>query len=76
MKNDTAGKQDGHHNTVASQCRNENVEGEDILPSSNGDITSNAELVSSLSIGEVNFSLSCSSVLGDLIFVCRVMIKF
>lgn len=71
MKNDTAGKQDGH-NIVASQCRNEHVEGGDILPSTNDGGTSNAEL-DSLSTGEVKISLSCSSVLCDHIFVCLAM---
>ncbi|CAJ2632911.1 unnamed protein product [Trifolium pratense] len=45
-KNDTVGEQDGN-NTVASQYRNENVEGEDVLPSSNEEANSNAELASS-----------------------------
>lgn len=49
-KNDTAGEQDGN-NTVASPYRNENVEGEDILPSSNVEVPFNAELASS-STGE------------------------
>jgi hypothetical protein len=67
-KNDTAGEQDGN-NTVASPYRNENVEGEDILPSSNVEVPFNAKLAS-LSTGEVTFSLSCTSVLwGPDIFL-------
>ncbi|XP_004493818.1 probable inactive histone-lysine N-methyltransferase SUVR2 isoform X2 [Cicer arietinum] len=47
---ETTGKHNGN-NTVALQCRNKNVDGEDILPSSNEEATSNAELASS-SMGE------------------------
>ena len=67
-KNDTAGEQDGN-NTVASPYRNDNIEGEDILPSSNEEATFNAELASS-SMREVTFSLSCTLVLwGPDIFL-------
>lgn len=66
MENNAAGKQDGH-NTVASQCRDQNVEGENILPSSNEEATSNAE-PASLSMGEVKICLICSSVLGGPVF--------
>ncbi|KAJ1416653.1 WIYLD domain [Sesbania bispinosa] len=50
MKNDSAGLQDGH-DTVASQGRGEDGEGEDILPSSNEEVASNVELTPS-SMGE------------------------
>ncbi|XP_061343461.1 probable inactive histone-lysine N-methyltransferase SUVR2 isoform X2 [Gastrolobium bilobum] len=50
MKNGAAGKQDCH-DTVASQCRDEEIGGEDILPFSNEEATSNVEIASS-SMGE------------------------
>lgn len=62
MKNDATGKQDGH-GIVASQCRDEDVEGEEVLPSLNEEATSNADLASS-SMGEVKVSQSCIPVLG------------
>ena len=58
----TAGKKDCH-DTVVSQCRDEDVEHEDVFPSSNEEATSNVYVALS-SMGEVKISLSCSSVLG------------
>jgi len=51
------------HDTVVSQCRDEDVEHEDVFPSSNEEATSNVYVALS-SMGEVKISLSCSSVLG------------
>lgn len=67
------GRQDGH-DAVVSQCRDEDGKGEDILPTSNEEPTSNGDVTLS-SMGEVKISLSCSSVIGNWIFIYLVMIK-
>ena len=54
MMNGPAEQQDGH-DTLASQCRDEEVGGEDRLHSSNEDVTSNVEIASS-PMGEVKNS--------------------
>ncbi|KAJ1416652.1 WIYLD domain [Sesbania bispinosa] len=59
MKNDSAGLQDGH-DTVASQGRGEDGEGEDILPSSNEEVASNVELTPSCTGNCVLSSKPCS----------------
>ena len=66
MMNGPAEQQDGN-DTLASQCRDEEIGGEDHLHSSNEVVTSNVEIASS-PMGEVKNSLSCSSVLRGLDF--------